>query len=273
MLQLAEITEVEVLDLDKVSLEFFEEVTNPKILNYKVNMLSYERVNFDLLNDSIIKNISLIGPKDLHLSGLNLNSNPIRILSNLPENITVNFNFNFVEDITFKFSNSEIRWRDHKGTSTLYGRNVWFKYGLNDFYSDDVLFLDNKYICIWNWKNMIITNFKKKNETTKFSPEILSMINSKCENYFIITVNSLSEIRLNASKFTRLLSNELNKKYFSALSSSTKIVISLESLKEIVKFNEMSSYVPKHCELQFYVSVYSYLYTFYLLCYGFVDTF
>ena len=68
-------------------------------------------------------------------------------------------------------------------------------------------------------------------------------------NLIVAPINGLVEIRLKFLMLRRLLKEEQNEIGFASLSSSTNVLIKLESMDDALKFVKFSKYVPNHSQL------------------------
>ena len=162
--------------------------------------------------------------------------------------MTVWFGWDSADEFTLKFSNSVIYLKDRDESLELYWKQLFFKYNyiLNQ---DDILLLDKNNIRISNCIRMKISHFTKEIEDTTLKLNTLSLIDSKYDNFCIASIDHLKEIRINLNNLLILLENINNKKYFPTLSFSTKFVVSLDSMYEFLKFEEVNQFVPQHWEL------------------------
>ena len=71
-------------------------------------------------------------------------------------------------------------------------------------------------------------------------------------------ISNLSEIKLEAGNVKSMLEDKTNKRNFTMLSSSIRIIIEIRSLSDISDLDQICTYVPKHCELDIYGPIYSY---------------
>ena len=100
---------------------------------------------------------------------------------------------------------------------------------------------------MWNNENINIT---KEIGATNFTVKNDSSFNQIKDDFCILPISGLREIWLSIEQLQEILENEINKIYVPGLLPSTKIVISLQSTNDVVKFDELSMHLPKHWELE-----------------------
>ena len=118
----------------------------------------------------------------------------------------------------------------------------------DNFSQENILFLEN-YVWIFNFEEIHVENLKKENLDTKISLEALSLGDLNNESCILIPRNNLSCIKWNFKNISYTFKNKINVVNFKSLSSKTKIIIKLFSMRDLAKLNKIKKYFPKHSEL------------------------
>ena len=108
LLKQSNITEIEHLNFNNLDPDDLKEVVNLNNLNWKLKSFRYNSQDWDLLNNQIYENISLINLQKLYLSGLSSISNSLRVLSNLPYDTTIDLTSSSPEFFNLKFTKLEL---------------------------------------------------------------------------------------------------------------------------------------------------------------------
>ena len=131
-------------------------------------------------------------------------------------------------------------------------KTYWDKIGfrfVNDLNQENILFLEN-YVWISNIREINIENLKRENLTTETPLEGLSLSDLNNESCILIPRNNLSCIELKLRRVSNIFENEINVTNFKSLSSKTKIIIKLYSMKDLAELNKLKEYFPEHSELK-----------------------
>ena len=121
----------------------------------------------------------------------------------------------------------------------------------------EIVLLDDKNFCLRNFKNISVQKLNEETISTSYNVESLPPMYSKIGGNFIIPVNNLCWIKLSLWKLTELLKNDRNKTYLPTLSIISNFIIYFEFFSELKSFEGLSSFVPKHWELEIIRSAYS----------------
>ena len=257
MLKMAHIEEVEQLNLNDLNLKDMEKAINPETFNYPVHCITYSKRDWGLLSDLIFSNMFKVNPKELNLTRFTSISNAKRILSILPDNITINFNLIYQTGYFIKLNNLFIILENKGSLIKFYWDEVRFTYDI--LQQNDVVFLDSGNIIISNFRDMGVYNLKKEIMENKETTNDLSFVPYEDEVGISILQNKLTEIKLDCSHLLNLLSNDRNKMNISQLRPESKISIELNSIDDVTCLNEVSIVLPKHLELgwdgNFYSSI------------------
>ena len=76
------------------------------------------------------------------------------------------------------------------------------------------------------------------------------MSDLKNESCILIPRNNLSCFKLKLGDISYIFENETNGANFKALSSKTKIIIKLSSMRDLAELNKLKEYLPEHIELE-----------------------
>ena len=252
----ANILEVEELILDWLNLHTLEEIVNSVHFNYNIKIIRYRSNMCSLLSDKILKNISKIQPQKLELSELSLFPNWIRILSNLPSNITTSFGMLCINDLALKFLDTFVYFKSNEEFTNLHWREINFWYEkINN--NDDIMHLEGNNLWLYNFNKMSISNFEIEINSLNLSPKFSNLINSEVNNFIFIPLNNLSEIWVSVNILQKLFDRSNSKIWFSEIPRTSKWIIKIYSIEEIVLFDKISSFVPKNSELEINAVIYN----------------
>ena len=154
MLKQSNITEIEHLNFNNLDPDDLKEVVNLDYLNWKLKSLRYNSQDWDLLNDQVYENISLINLQKLYLSGLSSISNSLRVLSNLPYDTTIDLASSSPEFFNLKFTKLELLFQSKQSLFRLSWKEVIFKFN-DDLEQEDIVLLGGNIICISLFKGKI----------------------------------------------------------------------------------------------------------------------
>ena len=105
-LKQTEIIEVEWLDFHCLDNGSIENILDSNLFNYQIQSLKYNYYDCCLMRDTVLNKIAEVKPKELILTKISDVSNFINILSILPNNMTVYFDWNSWNDFNLKFWNA-----------------------------------------------------------------------------------------------------------------------------------------------------------------------
>ena len=252
----ANILEVEALILDWLNLNTLEEIVNSVHFNYNIKIIRYWSNMCSLLSDKILNNISKIQPQKLELSELCLFPNWIRILSNLPSNITTSFGMLCIDNLVLKFFNTFVYLNCNEEFSNLHWReiNFWYEEFSNN---DDIMHLEGNNLWLYNFNKMSISNFEIEINSLNLSPKFSNLIKSEVNNFIFIPLNNLSEIWVSVNILQKLFNKSNSKIWISEIPRTAKWIIKINSIEEIVLFDKISSFVPKNSELEINAVIYN----------------
>ena len=204
-----DIKSVEMLNFDNLFPKDFEEFVVHENFNYAIYYLQYQNDSWVHVSNNALINISKIKFKELILPNLNTVSDCIRVLSHLPENVSLEFGENSSKYSTLRFSNSVIYLKGYDEWLNLHWKDIHFQYNYN-LKQDDMWFFDNNNIMIRNVKNVKFSHFRTESNSSLFGIDLDNTANAN--NFWIISANSLKELRLTFVELIELLGNENNKK-------------------------------------------------------------
>ena len=154
MIKKADISEVENLYLSQLEPKDLEDLLNPSYFSFKIQNIYYDEKDWELLNELALNSIGSIKPRALYLSKLNSISTAISILSNLPENVTLNFQWSTSYEFPLKFFDTIAYFKDKKEIIKIHWNCIWFQ--LNDWNKWEIMFHDKENIRVsflWNNEN------------------------------------------------------------------------------------------------------------------------
>ena len=146
MIKEANISEIENLNLNQLDPRDLEESLDHENFNFKIQQLYYDEKDWELLSEVSLNNIWKIKPRQLHLSRLISMSHLIIILSNIPKDIVLNFQWSSSDEFSLKFSNTIAYFKDKKDILKIFWKLIWFK--LNDRNKNEIIFCDKQNIAV-----------------------------------------------------------------------------------------------------------------------------
>ena len=174
-------------------------------------------------------------------------SSVFRIILHLREDINVSFGS--VSELTpLKFEKTVVLFKTKDDIVKAYWDKIGFTFEKNSS-QEKILFLEN-YVWVSNLEAINVENVEKENLTTKTSLEGLSLGDLKNESSILIPRNNLSYIELVPKDISNIFENEINATNFKSLSSKTKIIIKLYSMKYLAELSKLKEYFPEHSELK-----------------------